>query len=196
MSLTKVTLVIVVAAAAAGGYWYISHQGAQSDTVGYQTEPASIGRIESIVNTAGTISPVVTVDVGSEISGLVSELDADFNSEVKSGQVIARIDDRTTRARLRQAEADVVSAKASVDQQQANVNRASADLELAQQNVKRQRELSQQKLSSQADVDQAESALKVASAQLEVAKAQVTAAKARAKSTLSGAMAAGCLLLK
>jgi HlyD family secretion protein len=177
MSLTKVALIVVVAAAA-GGYWYISHKGAESDAIGYQTEAASIGRIESIVNTAGTINPVVTVDVGSEISGLVSELYADFNSEVKNGEVIARIDDRTTRARLRQTEADVVSGQASVDQQEANVNRAAADLELAQSNVKRQRELSEKQLSSQADVDQAEASLKVAAAQLEVAKAQLTAAKA------------------
>jgi HlyD family secretion protein len=137
-----------------------------------------MGRIESLVNTAGTINPVVTVKVGSELSGLVSELHADFNSEVKSGEVIARIDDRTIRARLRQIEADVASARASAEQQQAGLTRARADLELATSEINRQRELIARQLVSQADVDKAEANLKISAAQLEVAKAQVTAAQA------------------
>ena len=103
----KTLLIAVVVIGAAGtGYWYFNHGSVATDTQSYQTEKVTIGRIESLVNTAGTISPVVTVDVGSEVSGLVSELDADFNSEVKKGQVIARIDDRTIRSRLRQTGPD------------------------------------------------------------------------------------------
>ena len=172
------TLLVVAALIGAGGYWYFSRNGESSDTVSFQTQAASIGRIESLVNTAGTISPVVTVDVGSELSGLVSELNADFNSEVTSGQVIARIDDRTIRARLRQIEADVASAHANDAQQRANLSRAQADLELAQTEIQRMRELSARQLASQADVDKAEANLKIAAAQLEVAKAQISAAAA------------------
>jgi HlyD family secretion protein len=172
------SILIAAVLVAAGAYWYLGRDAQPDDAVSFQTQAASIGRIESIVNTAGTISPVVTVDVGSELSGLVSELHADFNSEVKSGQIIARIDDRTTRARLKQIEADVASAYASVEQQRANVNRARADLDLARTEVNRQRELSERQLSSRADVDKAEANLKITEAQLEVANAQLTGAQA------------------
>jgi HlyD family secretion protein len=97
---------------------------------------------------------------------------------VQSGQVIARIDDRTIRARLRQIEADVASAQASDLQQRANLMRAEADLELARTEDRRMRELNERQLASQSDVDKAEANLKIAAAQLEVAKAQVTAAQA------------------
>jgi len=173
------SILIVVAIVAATGYWYFA--GRDSGTpqgAGYQTQAASVGKIESIVNTAGTISPVVTVDVGSELSGLVSELHADFNSEVSSGQIIARIDDRTIRARLRQIEADVAASQANVVQQRANLARTEADLDLSHTEVMRQRELIVRQLASQADLDTAEANLKIAEAQLDVARAQLTGAQA------------------
>ena len=171
-------LAIAVAVGAAALIWYVSGDSGSSAASGYQTEPASIGRIESVVNASGTINPVVTVAVGSEISGLISELNADFNSEVKAGEVIARIDDRTIRARLRQTEADVASAHANREQQRANVTRAGADRDLARTGLTRQRELFARQLVSQAAIEQAEASLKIAEAQLEVAKAQLTAASA------------------
>jgi HlyD family secretion protein len=178
MTLPYKALLVGTAVLAGSAYWYWGRDAQRSDALNYQTERVSMGRIESLVNTAGTINPVVTVKVGSELSGLVSELHADFNSEVKSGEVIARIDDRTIRARLRQIEADVASARASAEQQQAGLTRARADLELATSEINRQRELIARQLVSQADVDRAEANLKISAAQLEVAKAQVTAAQA------------------
>jgi HlyD family secretion protein len=175
MRILSVGAAVVVAAAA---WWFFRADNSSSEVVGYQTQPLSIGRIESIVNTAGTISPVVTVDVGSEVSGLISELHADFNSEVESGQVIARIDDRTIRARLRQTEADVVAATATIEQQKANVMRARADSELAQTDFARMRELFDRQLASEADVDLAEANVKITEAQFGVAQAQLTAAEA------------------
>ena len=174
----KALSIVVIVAVAGAGYWYVSAGNTDVEEFGYQTQALSVGRIESIVNTAGTISPVVTVDVGSEVSGLISELHADFNSEVKSGQLIARIDDRTIQARLRQTEADVASARANIQQQRANLTRTRADFELAQTEVRRMRELRQRELSSQADVDRAEATVTIAEAQYEVAQAQLTAAEA------------------
>lgn len=172
------TLLIGAAVVAAGAYWYLGTDRESAEGVSYQTQALSIGRIESIVNTAGTISPVVTVDVGSELSGLVSELFADFNSEVTSGQVIARIDDRTILARMRQIEADVASAQASIEQQEANVARTQADLDLARSEIARQRQLIERQLSSQADLDKAEANLKIAEAQIGVSRSQLSAARA------------------
>jgi HlyD family secretion protein len=174
----KVVTAGAIVGGAAAAVWYFGGETGSAAVAGYQTEAVSTGRIESVVNASGTINPVVTVEVGSEISGLISELNADFNSEVKAGEVIARIDDRTLRARLRQTEADVVSARASREQQRANITRAEADLELARADLERQRELSARQLVSQAAIDQAEAALKIADAQLAVAKAQLTAADA------------------
>jgi HlyD family secretion protein len=176
---SKTTLIVgIVAASAAAGYWYFGTGDGVAAIAGYQTEPASIGRIESLVNTAGTISPVVTVDVGSELSGLVRELHADFNSEVKSGQIIARIDDRTILAKLRQIEADVSASHASLAQQRANTIRAAADLEFANSEVVRQRELVARQLSSASELDRSEANLKIAAANLEVARSQVLGAEA------------------
>jgi HlyD family secretion protein len=175
LKLTGLTIAVV---AAGGAWWYYSNQNGPTEEFTWQTQALTKGRIESIVNTAGTISPVVTVDVGSEVSGLISELSADFNSEVKSGEVIARIDDRTILARLRQTEADVASAKANIEQQEANVRRTQADFDLAQIEVRRTREIREQQLASQADVDRAEAAVTIAEAQYEVAKAQLSAARA------------------
>ncbi len=174
----KTILASLAVIAAGAGYWYYTRDAESVANLSYQTQAASIGRIESIVNTAGTISPVVTVDVGSELSGLVSELDADFNSEVKSGQVIARIDDRTVRSRLRQIQADVASAQANIVQQQANVTRARADLKLAESELARQRDLSARQLTSRADLDRAEATLSVTGAQLELAQAQLLGSRA------------------
>jgi HlyD family secretion protein len=171
-------VILIAAVVAAGSYWFLGRQTATTQAVAFQTQPASLGRIESLVNTAGTINPVVTVDVGSEISGLVSELNADFNSDVKSGEVIARIDDRTIRARLRQIEADVASSRANLEQQEANLTRARADLDLARIEVARQRNLIERKLVSQADLDRAEASFKIAEAQLDVAEAQLSGARA------------------
>ncbi|MGD2167229.1 MAG: efflux RND transporter periplasmic adaptor subunit [Gammaproteobacteria bacterium] len=174
----KSTIAGVVVIAAGAAYWYYTNRDVATDEVGYQTQPLSVGRIESIVNTAGTISPVVTVDVGSEVSGLISQLAADFNSEVESGQVIARIDDRTIRARLRQTEADVAAAQANIEQQEANVTRTRADYELAQTELERMRELFARQLSSEADVDRAEANVEITEAQHAVARAQLSAAHA------------------
>ncbi len=177
--LSKTTIGITAAVIAAGAaYWQYSRSSVASEDLDYQTQALSVGRIESIVNTAGTISPVVTVDVGSEVSGLISELYADFNSEVKSGDIIARIDDRTILARLRQTEADVAAAQANIEQQQANVTRTRADFELSQTEQRRMRELFARQLSSEADVDRAEAAVTIAEAQYAVAQAQLSAARA------------------
>ena len=159
-------------------YWYLNGNTAGNDGVSFQTSPLTRGKIESIVNTAGTLSPVVTVDVGSEISGLVFELNADFNSEVKKGEVIARIDDRTIRARVKQSEADLASSKASLEQQRANLTKAEADLILANAELKRQQELRTRELNSQVDLDQATANAQNAAADLELSEAQIISATA------------------
>src|SRR5512139_3507967 len=84
--------------------------------------------INSAVITTGTLNAVITVLVGSQVSGQIEELLADFNSEVQAGQVIARIDPETFTARVRQAEAELGVAKANVGIQRTGVERAQKEL--------------------------------------------------------------------
>jgi len=107
----------------------------------YQTANVTRGPITQAVTATGTLNPVLNVQVGSQVSGNISKLFADFNSQVKAGQVVAQIDPALFQAAVTQAEGDVASAQAA--------------LELARLNGKRTQDLFARKTSSQADLDQA-----------------------------------------
>jgi HlyD family secretion protein len=145
----------------------------------YQTQPLSIGKIESTVNSAGSISPVVTVEVGSELSGLISELNVDFNDQVQSGQVIARIDDRSVRSRLKQSEADLAVDQASLLQLKAALSKAKSELALAERENQRKKELRQQKQISESEMDISETDFILARVNVDGAIAAVGAGEAR-----------------
>jgi HlyD family secretion protein len=138
------------------------------------------------------VNPVSQVSIGSQVSGQISEMHADFNSEVKKGQLIARIDPQSFEYKVNQASADLESARAAVLNSQANVgavsasvSRARLDADNAQRDQQRKQELLDRQFISQSDFENARNtagtlgeALKVALAQLEVAKTQVLAANA------------------
>src|SRR5437667_8292690 len=107
----------------------------------YQTTTVTRGPITQAVTATGTLNPVVNVQVGSQVSGNIAKLFADFNSQVKAGQVVAQIDPALFQATVTQAEGDLANAQAA--------------LELAKVNGTRTQELFAKKTSSQADVDQA-----------------------------------------
>ncbi|GAA0364160.1 hypothetical protein GCM10009092_30650 [Bowmanella denitrificans] len=161
------------------GGWYWLGGEARSASVHYQTQAVSRGTLQSLVNTSGTLQAVVTVDVGSELSGQIVELLADFNSQVEKGQIIARLDDRTVKAKLRQAEADILMAQASISQQQASLQKAEAEGRRARRALQRAQQLFQQQLSNDNDLDQAKLDQEVAEAQIQLASAQVTSAQAQ-----------------
>lgn len=79
--------ILIVVALLAGLGWYLMPDN--KEQIQYQTQSVSRGDIESVVNTAGTTRAVVTVEVGTEVSGLITELLADFNDDVTQGQLIA-----------------------------------------------------------------------------------------------------------
>src|SRR6476646_4057564 len=105
----------------------------------YQTATVTRGPITQAVTATGTLNPVVNVQVGSQVSGNISKLFADFNSQVKAGQVVAQIDPALFQATVTQTEGDLASAQAA--------------LELAKVNAKRTQDLFARKTSSQADLD-------------------------------------------
>ncbi len=130
----------------------------------YETVPVSRGNIVQHVTASGSLSAVVSVDVGSQVSGKVCALYADFNSVVKQGQLVAEIDTTVYEASLRQAEGELASAKASVT--------------LKGQNLERKRLLLPQHASSQLDVDQATAELAQAEASVTIRQAMLDTARA------------------
>ena len=135
-------------------FWYFQ-EDSSSTSIEFQTGPLSTGDVESVVNTAGTLSPLSIVEVGSEVSGLIVELNVDFNSVVKEGDLLARIDDRDVRVLLRQREADLEVSKANLIQERANLLRAETDHEFAQNELERSRSLLERQLISESDLETA-----------------------------------------
>ncbi len=116
------------------------------------------------VTASGTLSAVVSVDVGSQVSGKITALYADFNSPVKKGQLVAEIDPSVYEAALRQAEGDLASAK--------------ADVTLKRQNLERKKILAPQRAASQLDLDQATAELAQAEAAVIIKQAALDSARA------------------
>src|SRR5205814_5861400 len=87
----------------------------QRGAANYQTATVARGPITQAVTATGTLNPVVTVQVGSQVSGNVAKLFADFNSQVKAGEVVAQIDPAIFQATVTQAEGDLASAKAALE---------------------------------------------------------------------------------
>ena len=143
---------------------FVIRQCRQRGAANYQTATVARGPITQAVTATGTLNPVVTVQVGSQVSGNVAKLFADFNSQVKAGEVVAQIDPAIFQATVTQAEGDLASAKAA--------------LELAKVTASRTQELFARKTSSQADVDQAMATLHQAEANVKIKQGALDKAKA------------------
>jgi len=139
-----------------------SRRGASAQD--YGTTPVTHGDLRQYVTASGTLSAVVSVDVGSQVSGKIADLKVDFNSPVKRGQLIAQIDPAVYQAALRQAEGDLASAKANVL--------------LMRQNLDRKQVLAPQHAASQLDLDQATADLAQAKASVEIKEAVLESARA------------------
>src|SRR2546423_5403045 len=138
----------------------------------YRAEPVTRGAITEVVSATGDVSAIVTVNVGSQVSGTISKLYVDFNSQVKKGQPLADLDPRLFRAALEKALAGLASAMA-------NVEKAQAQLNDAVRVEKRTKELVEQKLVSQQDVDSAVANREQMAASLSSAPAKGLQARAR-----------------
>src|SRR5678816_486326 len=106
-----IVLLIVIAAAAGGGWYY--YKGRAVKQPEFQTTKVGRGDIIQSITATGDLQPVVTVDVGAQVSGQIKEVLVDFNSLVKKGDVLAKIDESTPVQKLLQAKADLASAEAN-----------------------------------------------------------------------------------
>ena len=157
----KKWIALMVIIAAAGGWWYF--KSSHTDEPQYLTAPVARGEMTQVVTATGTLNPVLNVTVGSQISGNILKLSADFNSPVKANQIVAQIDPAIYLANVHQAEGDLANARAA--------------LELAQLTAKRKQELVAEHAAPQADLDaalatlhQAEATVTMKQANLELAQ--------------------------
>jgi HlyD family secretion protein len=175
------TVAVLVAAGAVYAWWN-SLNGATE----YRLAKVERGGITAAVATTGTVNPVTQVQVGSQVSGQVKELFVDFNSEVKKGQIIARIDSDSFNLRVNQALADLEAARATVLSQRANaaalqaeVARARVNSGEAERELQRNKGLFEKNFVSAAALDKAQAAFEAAREQHKAAQAQLAAGHAQ-----------------
>jgi HlyD family secretion protein len=160
---------VLVIGLAIGGYVFFN--GERKAPVRYRSAAVERGSVISLVTATGTINPVVSVQVGTQVSGMIKSLHADFNSVVKAGDIVAVIDPEPFKARREQAASNLEMSKA-------NVARAKTDLAQRKRELDRVKSLVAQQFVSQNDVDVAATNAEAAEAQVNVAGAQVKQAEA------------------
>lgn len=161
----------VLAVAAGGAFLAFGRADKAPPGSQYETVEITRGAVTSRVTATGALAATVTVVVGTQVSGRVQELLVDFNSPVKKGQVVARIDPQLIQADLEQKRANLMAA-------QANVAKAKVQSVDARRQADRARSLLPKKFVSEADVDTLEAAAQAAQAAVQAA--QATLAQARA----------------
>jgi len=154
------------------------HRGAQPQ---YFTAVVERGDIFDVVDATGTINAVTTVQVGSQVSGAIARLNADFNSRVRKGDVIAMIDPALFRGALLQATADLDNAKANVLAAKANLEKANASLLQTKADYERTVPLASVKMISQQQLDLVKANYDTAIAAVSAAAANVTQAEAQVR---------------
>ena len=154
-------LVIMVAASAAALYYWTSSK--KVDKITYRWDKVDRGNVSISVTATGTLNAVTTVQVGSQVSGTIAKLYADFNSVVKEGALLAQL--------------DPTFLQATVNEQKANVDRARAQVNDAQRNLTRAKQLLDRSLVPQSDVDANTTALETAQASLKQAEAALQRAQ-------------------
>ena len=126
----KIILTLIVLAVIGGGtYAYYKNKGTAAPTI--STMQLTRGDIADVVQATGTLEPVETVDVGTQVSGIVMELHADFNHFVKKGQIIARLDPSLIETAMERSEANVTRARADLERLRVQLSDAERKLEQA-----------------------------------------------------------------
>jgi HlyD family secretion protein len=161
MKRTAVTGCVVALAVAVA--WGVRSHSQTNEAPKFRTAAVDQGAISQVVLATGTLQPVITVTVGTQVSGTVSERLADFNDHVKTGQVLLRLDPRSLQARLRQARAQLAA--------------GDAGLALARSTLDRNQRLVAQGFISSLALDQSKREVDTAVANVELARAQVDAAQ-------------------
>ncbi len=159
-----VAIAVLLVAGAAASYYQKENSKAREEEPKYKTAAVDKGNITQTVTASGTLNPVALINVGSQVSGTVVELKADFNDRVKQGQVLLKLDPTIFNAQIKQSEASLASAEASK--------------RLAQATLERNQKLVSQNYISGTAMDQAKREVEVADANIKLARAQLDRVKA------------------
>ncbi|MGA2381795.1 MAG: efflux RND transporter periplasmic adaptor subunit, partial [Spirochaetia bacterium] len=188
----KIMIIVgAVCVVAIGAFLGLRPLFAQRDGIHYVTRPVGRSDISATVSETGTVNPVNTVTVGSEVSGTIRTLGVDFNSRVRKGQIMATLDPTTYQAAVDSSQASLRLAEANLNSAQVNVGKMKALLDMANLTVQRDEPLLKQGLINQNQMDTdntaavtanqdylaAQAAVHVAEAQVGVAQAQLAEAK-------------------
>src|ERR1700677_956703 len=165
-----IALFLLVVGVGVGAWRYRATHKAPDVT--FKTAAAEKHRIVGKVTASGTLSALVTVLVGTQVSGRIQKLNADFNSKVTKGELVAKIDPQIFEATVAQAQANYAQAKASVANAEAQAK--NADLQLA-----RTKAMRDQNLAAQADLDTAEATASMAQAGIDMQQASLQQAAAQ-----------------
>jgi HlyD family secretion protein len=150
------------------------------DPLSHLTAKVQQGEIRDVVDATGTVNAVITVQVGSQVSGTIARLNADFNSRVHTGDVIALIDPQLFQGALQQAAADLANARANVAAAQANLAKAAAALVQTKAEYERAQALVTMKIGTAQALDLAKANYDSAKASVDAAAAGVQQARAQA----------------
>jgi len=175
---------------AAGVAWYMS--GGNSQEVRFRLAKAERGPLQAAVVASGTLNAVTTVQVGSQVSGQVKEIYADFNTPVKKDQIIARIDPATFELRVAQARADLDAAQSAVElqrsslaAQRAELGRVRVNLLDAERDYERKKQLVEKNFISPADRDRAKTLFDATREQMRTVEAQIRVGEAQINTALA-----------
>jgi len=181
----KKAIIAIVLLAVVGGGFYAWYSRRNRTEVQVNTTPLTRGDVVDTVGATGTLQAVTTVQVGSQVSGNIQWLGADFNSIVKKGQVIARLDPSLFDAQLNQVQANLVQARANLTKARSDLDRVRVQLLDAEQKYARAKELASQQLLPASELDAAKIAVDSATASL--ASQQATVVQVQAAVTQSEA---------
>lgn len=190
----KIVAVLVVLALAAGGWAWVDRRNDAREPK-FRVGKVERGPLQAVVVASGTLAAVTTVQVGSQVSGQILEIFADFNTQVKKDQVIAKIDPQTFELRVNQTRADLDAARSAVAVAQSNLvaqraeaGRVRVNLADAERDLNRKKMLVDKNFISPAELDKARTLfdatkeqLKAVEAQIEVNQSQVASAQAAVK---------------
>ncbi len=194
LALGRIIAIAVLVAAATGGWaWYNARNGGSEAK--YRIGKVERGPLQAVVVASGTLNAVTTVQVGSQISGQILEIRADFNTQVQKDQIIARIDPQSFELRVNQTRADVDAARSAVavatsvlSAQRAELGRVKVNLADAERDLNRKKMLVEKNFISPAELDKARTVYdstreqqKAVEAQIEVAQSQIASAQAAVK---------------
>lgn len=198
----KKVIIILIAVAVGGAAWLIYQhffEGKEAPAK-YRTARVERGSISAFVTANGTVNPVITVLVGSQVSGTIQKLYADYNSQVQKGQLIAQIEPALFQAQVSQSQAKLENSKAAILTAQAGIATARSNFEASKANVlkaqvtvtdarrtlNRSLELFRRNLIAASDRDTAQTAYDSAQALLEAAEAQQKAAEVQVEAAKTG----------